>query len=635
MDLVASLRAVREQQSHMDDDDRSAGASMIGEGGAIGAPAHQPDSFEVLAGSTVMLVDGDAHTLDAIGAFLMECGYRRLVSVSAPAEALERIAREKPDVLLLELMMAPVSGFDILAAMRRDEELRYTPVIVLTAASDGETRLKALELGATEFLSKPVDPSELTLRLRNTLAFKAYRNRLAHYDSLTGLPNRRLFLTRLQSALRRAGQNDRKWALLHVDLDRFKQINESLGYKAGDALLKAVAQRIEDSLRAGDTVARASDGGSRCALSRLGGDEFTVLVPDIRHGDSAGVVARRIIVALSRPFRIAEQDLYLTPSIGIAVFPEDGDDPATLLKHAEVAMYEAKQQGRNTFQFYSSELSARSMERLSLETGLRRAIERGELMLHYQPKVDVATGRVVGVEALLRWMHPTMGMVPPGVFIPVAEEAGLMGSLGNWVLHAACGQAKVWEREGLGWLKIAINVASPQFLQRKLTAAVVDALTRTGIQPGRLILEVTESMIMASAEDSVAMLREMKDIGVELSVDDFGTGYSSLAYLKRFPLDEIKIDRSFIKDTPSDPHTVAIVVAVLTLAAGLGLRVVGEGVETAEQLDFLKTWHCHEYQGFYFSRPVPARDITRMLRKDVLPEGSAAPPAQTVAQEIG
>ncbi|MGH8614580.1 MAG: diguanylate cyclase domain-containing protein, partial [Gammaproteobacteria bacterium] len=361
----------------------------------------RPEGYQVATptNGTIMLIDDEPLMLEVVQTFLEEAGYTHFVTTDDPRQAIELLVSRRPDVVLLDLMMPEVSGFDILSRMRADTEMKYTPVIVLTSASDAATKLKALELGATDFLSKPVDPSELVLRLRNTLAFKAYQDRLANYDDLTGLPNRRMFLARLDRAIRRAKRHRRICALLHIDLDRFRQINDSFGPRVGDSLLRDVAQRLEDAVRDSDAVGRFADEASRSSLSRIGGDEFTVLMSEIDRAENASLLARRIGLALAKPFLAEERDLFLTASIGIAAYPDDGVEPDSLLKHAEVAMHYAKSRGGNSYEFYSKDINARASERLTLENQLRRAIEREELLLHYQPKVDVATGHIVGAEA--------------------------------------------------------------------------------------------------------------------------------------------------------------------------------------------------------------------------------------------
>ena len=563
---------------------------------------------------TVMIVDDEPRMTEVIRACLQNAGFRHFVTVHDPMWALDSARRHRPGLLLLDLEMPGLSGFEILERMRRDEHLRYIPVIVLAASNNADIKLKALELGAAEILSKPLDASELVLRVRNSLVFKVYQDRLANEDPLTGLPNRRVFLERLRAVLN--GSRDKRsfLALLHIGMDRFKQINDSLGDKAGDQLLGAVAQRLQSSLRRGDVRAgrRQTDAPM---LSRTGGDEFALLLPEIPSADVAGRMARRILAAMSRPFQYEGRDLFITPSIGIAMCPTDGEDDETLRRNAVAAMVHAKSSGRNTFHFFSTEINSESREKLALETRLRRAIERDELLLHYQPKIELATGRLVGAEALLRWKHPDLGLVPPDKFIPLAEQSGLIVEIGEWVVDRACAQMARWRAAGQGDMKIAVNVSRQEVVAGKLVPMISAAIKRHGIRPGQLVVELTEGMLMDRVDDTRQQLDELRAMGVELSIDDFGTGYSSMSYLKRFPLDELKIDKSFISGTPTDSTDVAIVKAIIALAHSLELRVVAEGVETEGQRAELKTLGCDIFQGYLCSRPLPAASFIARARE--------------------
>jgi diguanylate cyclase (GGDEF)-like protein len=569
--------------------------------------------LESLKASTIMMVDDEPTTLEVLEEFLRGEGYRNFVTTTDSRNALDLVRGEKPDVLLLDLMMPHVAGLEILGAMRAADELERVPVIILTSSLDAGTKLEALELGATDFLGKPVDPSELALRLRNTLAAKAYRDRLAHYDDLTGLPNRRSFLERLERSVRRAREEARSCCVFQVGLDRFKQINDTLGPAVGDALLRAVAVRLERIVRPGDLVGVPA--GTEGTLSRIAGDEFSLCLTGLEPIERAARIAQRIVAAVAEPYSVEGKELFVTSSIGIARFPDDGEVLETLLRNASTAMSHAKQEGANTFRFYSPSLNAESAERLALESRLRRAVERGELRLHYQPKVDIRTGRVVGAEALLRWQHPELGLVPPDRFIPIAEESGLMAPLGEWALHAACRQAKAWEAAGLPLVRMSVNVSSVQFRSNALLGLVRGALEASGLEPQRLVLELTESVLMENPESAAQTLNQIVRMGPGVSIDDFGTGYSSLGYLKRFPIDELKIDRSFVKGVPHDGDDAAIVSAIIGMAHALGLSVVAEGVETEEQLEFLEERGCEGFQGFLFSRPVPAEEWEASLAR--------------------
>jgi len=442
---------------------------------------------------------------------------------------------------------------------------------------------------------------------------------LAYFDSLTGLPNRRQFAERLAAAVQSAQRHSRLSALLFLDLDRFKRINDTLGHSAGDHLLQEVSSRLLTCLRKTDSVARpVGEKPVESVVARLGGDEFIVLLSEVQRVQDAAKVARRIVEVLSEPFVLQGQEVVVTTSIGITLFPFDGDTADTLLKNADTAMYHAKDQGRNNYQFYNESMNATAFERLVLEANLRRALERQEFVLHYQPQVTLVDGKIFGAEALIRWRHPEMGLVPPVKFIPLAEETGLIVPIGEWALRTACEQARAWQNEGLPPVRIAVNVSSPQFADPGFVATVDEILRTTGLPPKNLDLEVTESILMGDAEASSACLRQLKQLGVWLSVDDFGTGYSSLSYLRRFSLDTLKVDRSFLLNVPDDPDHVAITSAIIALAHSLHLGVIAEGVESAEQVRFLRPQGCYSAQGFLFSRPVPAEEFRELLCRGYL-----------------
>ncbi|MDR2187244.1 MAG: EAL domain-containing protein [Azonexus sp.] len=425
---------------------------------------------------------------------------------------------------------------------------------------------------------------------------------LANFDALTGLPNRRLLLDRLQQQIAAAEREAMPFALLCLDLDNFKRINDSFGHRVGDELLCAVANRIGTAVRRIDT------------LARLGGDEFILVMPG---ASAAGAtdLACRLIDACNKPFAVAGHDLTATPSVGITMYPQDGKGIGTLLRNADVAMYKAKEQGRNTFQFYTAEMNTATFERLMLEGSLRRAVRNAELELHYQPQISLANGCIVGVEALVRWRHPELGLIMPDRFIHVAEETGLINPIGDWVLGEACRQAKAWIAEGLPSLGMAVNVAPEQFRQGGFVATVAGALAGSGLDPERLELEVTERTLMHDAEAHIGTMTALHRMGVELSLDDFGTGYSSLAYLKRFPVGKLKIDRSFVNDLEHDPDDRAIASTIVNMGRSLRLAVLAEGVETCEQLALLRTMGCDLAQGFFFSQPLPAGQIIELLRR--------------------
>jgi diguanylate cyclase (GGDEF)-like protein/PAS domain S-box-containing protein len=426
---------------------------------------------------------------------------------------------------------------------------------------------------------------------------------LAHYDVLTDLPNRLLFNDRLAHSMERAQRNGGKVVVLFLDLDHFKNVNDTLGHQFGDELLQLVAERLRAAVREQDTVAR------------LGGDEFTVILEELTHVQDAGLVANKILAAIGHPINLQGHELFVGASIGISVFPDDGRDVQMLLRNADAAMYRAKEHGRNTYQYYTPELTLASIERLDLENALRRALERGELFLHYQPQVAIPSGRIIGAEALLRWNHPTKGLIPPSVFVPLAEDAGLMGIIGSWVIESACLQLRAWRAEGVPLRRMAVNLSGQQIIRGGLVETVSEVLERTGVDPADLELEITETFVMAHLNDGLETLHALKRLGITLAIDDFGTGYSSLSYLKRLPIDRLKIDRSFVKDIPADRDDMAIAATIIAMAHNLDLQVIAEGVEQSAQVDFLRRHRCDEVQGYLFSKPVSAAAFGKLFKK--------------------
>ncbi|KRC00867.1 bifunctional diguanylate cyclase/phosphodiesterase [Duganella sp. Root198D2] len=428
--------------------------------------------------------------------------------------------------------------------------------------------------------------------------------KLAYCDSLTGIPNRQAFLETLERELERSQREQRKFAILFMDLDSFKRINDTLGHNVGDLLLQIVTERLRETIRPSDHL---------CSLARLGGDEFTILLPDIERVDDALAVAHRVKDAMRRPFNLDGHEIFVTASIGISLYPEDGEDCTSLLKFADTAMYHAKNCGKNNAKLYSSSLTMQIMSHVKLEVGLRKALQNNELYLLYQPQVDVPTTRVVGVEALIRWRHPEHGIIPPTEFIPLAEETGLIVPIGEWVLRTACGQARAWQLECERPVRMAINLSARQFKDENLAQIVLAVLQETGLDPSLLELELTEGTLMDNALATLATLEQLRGIGVFLSIDDFGTGYSSMSYLKRFDVRALKIDKSFISGLPQDSENAAITRAIIAMAHGLKMIVVAEGVETPEQLDLLKHYGCDMAQGYLLGRPASQDVISQML----------------------
>jgi diguanylate cyclase (GGDEF)-like protein len=439
---------------------------------------------------------------------------------------------------------------------------------------------------------------------------------LASHDSLTSLPNRETFNGLLHHAIEAARRHQRRFAVLFIDLDRFKVINDSLGHDAGDILLVEIANRLRQTLRSSDVVAR------------LGGDEFVVILEETAESHDVERIAGNLLSVLSQPLQLSGHECHATASIGIAMYPADGSDVQTLTKNADMAMYLAKEDGKNGFRFFTKEVKTQSIERLTLESALRRALERDQFALHYQPKVDMATGQITGVEALLRWTHPELGVLPPAQFIPLAEETGLIVPIGRWVLKEACAQNMVWQRGGLRPVSMAVNLSPRQFVDEHLLQDIDEALAASGMSAVLLQLEVTESMVMRNVSRAVKVLDAIQRRGIRLAIDDFGTGYSSMSLMKQFPIDTIKIDRSFVRDLPDDSEDRAIAQAIISMGKALGLTVVAEGVETAEQQTFLRDHACDEMQGFLFSKPLPPLQVADLL-------GSAshvvAPPLQPAA----
>ena len=521
-----------------------------------------------------------------------------LFGATSPAEVLDRPVFDlvHPDLhsKLRERMERLALGDGTLAPSR-----------YLLRRLDGST----LEVEATGAAMSFQGRDVIQTVMRDVTERRRYEARIEHlatHDALTGLPNRTLLVDRLQQALPHARRGGQRLAVAMLDLDHFKYVNDSFGHSFGDRLLKAIAQRLAAALRDGDTVAR------------IGGDEFIVVLTDLPRRDDALAALERLRSCFAAPFAIDERETHASVSIGLSVFPDDEsatEDIEALLSNADVAMYQAKERGRNTFQFYTREMGVRAVRRVETEAALRRAIERGEFILHFQPQVDLRDGRIVGAEALVRWNDPARGMVAPAEFIPVAEETGLIVPVGEWVLAEACRAAAAWATEGFGALRVSVNVSARQFRSADLARTIRQVLQRTGLEPAGLELELTESLIMENAAAFISTLRELRDIGIGLSIDDFGTGYSSLSYLKQFPVDKLKIDQSFVHDIPGDPDDAAIAQAVINLGHSLGLKVIAEGVETRAQLDFLRGRGCDEVQGYFLGRPVPDAVFVELLRR--------------------
>ena len=522
------------------------------------------------------------------------------------AHGLDFLANEKPDLVLLDLSLPDSLGLETFA--RVYEHSPAVPIIVLTGTDDKTVALKAVKGGAQDYLVKGKLDRELLVRaMQYSIERKRYQVQIEHqanYDALTGLPNRTLLHDRLRQAVF-AQRAVRSIAVVFLDLDHFKFVNDSLGHGMGDELLKSMAERLRTVLRPGDTVARMS------------GDEFVLILNDQSNEEVIFRAMQRVAAKVAEPITINGKELYITCSAGISLYPQDGPDVDTLLRNADVAMSRAKEAGRNNFQFFTAEMNQLVNDRLQLEHALRRALERKEFLLHYQQKMSLKTGAVVGAEALVRWNHPEWGLVRPARFIPVAEETGLIVQIGEWVLHEACRQNRAWQDEGLDPGMVSVNLSARQFRQEGLVRTVSRVLAETGLEPAALEMEITESMVMHNAEAAIAILQGLKSLGIALSVDDFGTGYSSLAYLKDLPIDTLKIDRSFVRDIDASGDAVQGVIAqaIISLGHSLELKVIAEGVETDAQLRFLAKHNCDEVQGFYFGEPVAPADYAKVLAK--------------------
>ncbi len=695
----------------------------------------------------VLIVDDEA-TIRLMTRRFLEHSEFMVVDAASGAAAQKQIERIHPDIILLDVDMPGMNGFELTKWIRSRRETRFTPIVMITGREDPDSVNAAYEVGATDFIVKPISWSILAHRVRYILrgshtqtalrdsharvkaivealpdrlysidenghvtgdnasmasfevhsgstssmrtsgwsAFEhAFRqevercaskhvaqilnvgepveteislisengrlhhfeirlvkqtaklglavvrdvttqkeaatkiHQLAYYDALTGLPNRQYFSTELRACMQYARENNSQFALLYIDLDHFKRINDTLGHTAGDELLKMVAERLERCLRAEDVLSRhnshAAADGQTGNVARLGGDEFTLIVRNADAVENIESVANRIIERMKLPFEFSGHEFVVTPSIGIAMYPSDGNDEEALLKTADVAMYQAKQAGRSGYSFCTETTSVRSLERLDLELDLRRALEANQFELHYQPKVEVGSWRIIGAEALLRWRHPERGYISPARIIPIAEDTGLIVPIGRWILHEACRQMAEWSTKGLRAIPVSVNLSSQQFWQDDIASVVETVLGTHDLDAGRLELELTEGVLMRDVKQTRDALQTLKQTGIALAVDDFGTGYSSLAYLRQFPLDALKIDRSFVDDLPAE-DAAAICSAIISMARSLNLRVVAEGVETMEQLKFLTAHHCDEIQGYYFSKPLAAAAFSELLEDD-------------------
>ncbi|MFA7555827.1 MAG: EAL domain-containing protein [Spongiibacteraceae bacterium] len=580
--------------------------------------------YSRLKAAAIMIVDDQPELMRVVERYLLAEGYCHVHKSTQLSALIEQIRQHDPDLLLLCLNTGSGSGgveadsFGLLRAIRADTQVRFLPVIVLLPEASSADKLTALELGAADFISEPIDASELSVRVRNSLMIKAYQDQLAYYDSLTRLPNRKFFIDRVDRAITPVGKDQQSVKVLLIAIDRFKQINDSFGFSTGDVLLQMIATRLMNMLRHSNIVIGSGEHDITRQLARTGGDEFSMLLL----GGAGAIVdqlavksiATQLLAGLREPYYIDDVEVLITASIGVAEYVENSIDTDTLLKEADAACAYIKALGGDGFKTYSPEINALSRQRAGMEVGLRRALERQELIVHYQPKIDLATGAVFGMEALLRWPLAGGGFVSPEQFIPVAEATGLIVPLGEWVLYEACKQHVAWQQQGLTGLKISVNVSGYQFRKSGFATLIKRTLVATGMLPQDLIVELTESTLTGDIDGHIRILESIKAMGAGLSIDDFGTGYSSLSYLNRLPISELKIDRSFIINVPTNTDDSVIVKAIIAMSHSLQLTVVAEGVETRAQLDYLQQQGCDIIQGDWFSPPMAAGDFFEFVK---------------------
>ncbi|MBE0440240.1 MAG: response regulator [Gammaproteobacteria bacterium] len=571
---------------------------------------HEPHLNSTDNNATVLVVDDDTTTRIMLRRAMEADGYH-VEEAHNGEQAVALFRSVQPEIILMDCMMPVMNGFDACEKIHATPEGANTSVLMITGLNDDVTIQRAISSGAADFISKPIYLPVLSQRVKHLIDMKRAQEHVKHiayHDILTGLPNRMLFNDRLQAAIKTAKRNAGRLAVMFLDLDHFKKVNDSLGHAAGDKLLQMVAKRINGLLRDSDT------------LSRMGGDEFTILLPDLGEGEegirSLQTIASKILHSLTESFMIEGHKMFIGTSIGASLCPDDSDDPYSLLKNADAAMYNAKANGRNAFSLFCTSMNSQINEYIQLENGLRNAIEQDELHVYYQPQMNMIDNRIDGVEALIRWQHPELGMVSPAKFIPIAEESGLILSLGKWILEQACLQCKKWHEMGLEHITVSVNLSAKQFQSGNLLEDVIQALESSGLPASALGLEITESITMHDGDDVIKTLRALKNIGInKISMDDFGTGYSSLSYLKRFPIDVVKIDQSFVRDISRDANDDAIVETIIAMANSLKLGVIAEGVETQEQLDFLQLHQCHIIQGYFISKPLPADELISLLQQ--------------------
>ena len=577
---------------------------------------------------SVLVIDDDPLIRLLVSSKLQAIGLNVLEAASGE-EGLRLFDERRADAVLLDVMMpSGIDGYKTCAALRGRPHGEHVPVLMMTGLEDIESINRAYEVGATDFITKPLNTTLLGHRVKyllkgsqitqQLLLSKQKLHQLAYYDELTELPNRLFFLEYLQRMIAQAERQKTKMGILFIDLDGFKRINDTLGHQVGDRVLQVIGKRLYKSIRANDALVRSGKNSEGVSLARLGGDEFTLLLTALERNESAVTVAERIRVNLAQPIIQGRHELVTTTSIGIAVYPDDGVTADELLKNADLAMYYAKRAGGDMYRYFSIHMTEIALRRLTLENHLRKAISRGELELHFQPQLDIIQGEFNGLEALLRWNNQEVGPILPAEFIPLAEETGLIISIGEWVIREACTKVQAWRKRGFSLNRIAVNVSAVQFLHRGFPEVVEQILNETGLEPKILELELTESALVSDVDYVMDVLTRLKEIGVQLAIDDFGTGYSSLSRLKDFPIDRLKVDQTFVRNLEQSTNDSAIASAIIAMAGSMDMKVTAEGVENDFQLDFLKQKFCDEAQGYLLSKPLAAMDLEDFLTNNQL-----------------
>lgn len=569
---------------------------------------HYQKLLERTKESLILMVDDEPTISDITEIHLQSEGYTKFLAVNDSRQAMATLAQHPVDLILLDLNMPNVDGFEILQAVRADARFSMLPIIVMTSASDAETKIKALNLGASDFLAKPVDPAELQLRVRNCLAVKVYERQLLYFDSVTFLPNRKYFHEQVNGLL--DSHPDKSYVLFTLAIDQLKRIQESVGVELANGVLQQVARNLKGAMNVGQCPAGTQWG----MLAKSGTDEFSCLLEGEPESNALQYIAEHLKFAISQNYLVGEHEFFLSASVGVAVFPHHGGNGDKIIRAAAGACGLAKKSGGNTCRIYTEHLGQLARRQLSLDSSLHRAVEKNEFYLMYQPKVDLHQNRITGAEALIRWRTAEGEIISPEHFIPIAEETGLIVPIGQWVMETACAQLRTWQTQGLAKIDMAINVAAAQFYDARFADNVLQASEAYKTDLRQITLEMTESTLVGEDTHLTETLKRLKAMGVKISIDDFGTGFSSLSYLKRFPLDELKIDRSFVSDLPSAEGDTAIVAAIIAMARSLNLKVVAEGVEDAKQLAVLRKFGCDLSQGYYFSKPRMGDDFVSFVK---------------------